>query len=338
MPPSRPLLERLPLLEGRPALAYGLAVAVSLVAFWVRWALDAAFPPGFPYLTFFPAVILSSFLWGRGPGLLSALLCGLLAWYHFIPPFGSFALAQGTAVALLFYIGVVGVDIALVHWMQAGNRRLRAERERSRALAARTELLFGELQHRVSNNLQMVGAVLALQKRGVADPDARRALDEAAAKLTLIGRIQRRLYDTGGAQVALDEFLQQLAADVVAAGGKPGVTYALSAEPGVTLPPDTLIPLALIMTEAIANAVEHGFAGRERGHVAIDVHRRGDVVELGVSDDGAGLPPGFRAEEADSLGLKIARTLAAQLGGRLSVTPGVAGAVTTLSIPLHAAV
>ena len=124
-------LERLPLLGDRPVLRYALAITVSVGACIVRSALDAWFPPGFPFLTFFPAVIVSAFLLGRGPGTVAAGLCGLMAWYYFIPPFQSFAIVGSTAVALGFYAAVVTVDIALVHWMQHANQAVRLERQRT---------------------------------------------------------------------------------------------------------------------------------------------------------------------------------------------------------------
>jgi two-component sensor histidine kinase len=346
MQPERQLLrERLPILGERPAVAYLLAVAFSIGAALLRGVLDPIFPPGFPFLTFFPAVIISSFLLGRGPGTLAALLCGLMAWYYFIPPFHSFRIEPSTSTALLFYVGVVSVDIALVHWMQSANHRLLGERERSRTLAResgmlaeRNALLFGELQHRVSNNLQMIGAVLSLQKRGIDDPAARQALDDAAAKLQLIGRIQRQLYDLSGGQVAVDAFLHDLVGDLVASGGKPGITFTVDAVAGVMLDPDALIPLALITAEAVANAIEHGFADRDSGHVAVALTRTDSELQMSVTDDGAGPPPGFDLAAVKSLGLKIAVTLARQLGGTLRVGPAVAGgAETVLTIPLAAA-
>jgi len=127
-----------------------IALIMCGAAWWLRTVLDTVFPPGFPYLTFFPAVILSSFLLGRGPGVLAGLVCGILAWYFFIPPFYSFALEPGTLVALGFYAGVVIVDIALVHWMQLANARLREEQERSRAAEERLAHLNGTLEQRIA--------------------------------------------------------------------------------------------------------------------------------------------------------------------------------------------
>ncbi|WP_374294350.1 sensor histidine kinase [Sphingomonas sp.] len=316
---KRRVLEQLPLLQERQALAYGTALLLSALAWWIRWELDYAFPPGFPYLTFFPAVIITSFLFGRGPGTLSAVICGFLAWYFFIPPIYSFDFTGRTLVALSFYAGVVAVDIGLIHAMQRANQRssrLAAEQQR---LAQRTELLFSELQHRVSNNIQMVGAMLSLQQRQVIDPTARLVLADASTKLQLIGRIQRQLYSTAGEQVPLDVFLRDLMADLSAADSKPGIVHQIHAEPGILLAPDAAIPLALIMAEGIANAMEHGFANQEVGVIVVSLARQGEAIELCVLDDGAGLPPNFDLSQSESLGLKVLRSLARQMGAQISI-------------------
>jgi len=326
-------MDRLPYGSGRGLAGLVGAVTLSLAAAGLRLALDDLFPPGFPYLTFFPAVILSSFLFGARAGAIAGLLCGLLAWYYFIPPYRSFALQGGTWVALLFYAAVVGLDVLLILWLQRANRRLRAERERNEALADRSELLFRELQHRVANNLQMVGAVLHHHERDVSDALARAALSEAAHKLELIGRIQRQLYGSDGSPVALDSFLAQLVDDVMAAGGKPGVRHLLRVAPGIVLAPDVAIPLALILAEGIANAVEHGFTGRTSGCIAVTVTREAGAIALVIADDGEGLPPDFALDAASSLGLRVSRTLARQIGGTLSLCERPGGAALRLVIP-----
>jgi len=294
-------------------------LAFCAAAFGVRWGLNSAFPAGFPFLTFFPAVILSSFLFGYRAGVLAAVLCGLLAWYFFIPPLHSFNVQHTTLVAMLFYLGVVAVDILLIHWMQAANQRLAAERERSTQLAATRELLFQELQHRVSNNLQMAAAVLQLQKRGVADAAAQAAIADAASTLALIGKIQRTLYRPDGELLTLDEFLRELSAEINQSSGKAGIDISVQAMPGIMLAPNSAIPVALIMAEAIANAIEHGFANTNAGQIEVRVQKDADWVELSVADNGAGPPAGFRLESADSLGLKIVKALAAQLSGHVGM-------------------
>lgn len=325
----------MPLASDQPLRRYGAAVFIFLLALGLRFALDDGLPPGFPFITFFPAVIASSFLFGFGPGLLTAVLCGLAAYYFFMIPDGSYLFGYQGWVAAGLYVAIATINIALIRWMQRANARLLAERRRGQDLADHAELLFHELQHRVSNNLQMIGAVLSLQRNAIADPVARQALGDAATKLQTIGRIQRQLYNPDGAHLTLDRFLPELVRDLVNAGGQPGVEHVVVAEPGIQLEPKAAIPVALILAEAVANAVEHGFAEGGTGTICIRVARDAGWLDMTVADDGVGLPDGFNAARSNSLGLRIARTLAEQLGGEFTLEPNKPhGAVTHLRFPI----
>lgn len=68
------------------------------------------------------------------------------------------------------------------------------------------------------------------------------------------------------------------------------------------------------------------------------VSRGADRLDVIVSDDGSGLPPGFDLESSASLGLEIVRTLVVgELSGRLSIEPRQGGGTeVTLGIPLPA--
>ena len=324
----------------RPTVAYALALAIAAGACGLRTLLDPWFPPGFAYPTFFPAIVFSAFLFGLGPGVATAVACGAFAKYAYIPPIHSFRLSSGS-VSLLFYAMAASVGVLAIHLMQRANARLQAERERTRRLLEergrlleRSDLLFRELQHRVSNNLQMIGALLSLQRRAVSDPGARRALAEASERLNIIGRIQRTLYDASGELSDLEPFLCKLVSDLLASAGKPGVKHRIESASNVRLPANAAIPVALVVAEAVANAIEHGFADRNEGAIHVAVARRADWVDVSVRDDGRGLPDGFDAETTNSLGLRIVRTLAKQIGGRFAVEPALPGARLTLSLPM----
>ena len=313
-------LARLPLGQSRPWIGYCVAVALSVGGFWLRDQIGDGLPPGFPYLTFFPAVIITAFFFGIGPGIVAAILSGLAAWYFFLPPFGSFALSFGAAIALGFYIFIVTVDIALVHWMQRANAVSREERRRSLALAENRELLFRELQHRVGNNLQMIASLISLQTRRLTDETARSALEEAARRVGTVGRIQRQLYDPRGTQLSLAAYIDQIGRDVIDASGREGVDYSFAASSDMVLPPEKAIPTAIVVAEAINNAIEHGFGTDGSGHVAVTVESVEGGMAVTVADDGKGLPSGFNLDTADSLGLKIARALAQSVGGDFAMT------------------
>jgi two-component system, sensor histidine kinase PdtaS len=93
---------------------FGVAAAVFLVSFGVRYGLDAWLPPGLPFLTFFPAVLLAAFLAGVWPGVLVAVLSVLAAWYFFLPPSHSFALELSGALALVVFVVAVAPSIVVI--------------------------------------------------------------------------------------------------------------------------------------------------------------------------------------------------------------------------------
>ncbi|MGF7150581.1 two-component sensor histidine kinase [Sphingomonas zeicaulis] len=309
----------------RPLMALAATAALLAIAYLIRRAADPLLPVGFPYATFFPAVVAAAVLFGLRAGIVAAIVGGALAWYYFIPPYHSFAINTVAIAAMALYTFVVVTQIALVELMMAANRRLAKERETS-------ALLFRELQHRVSNNIQMVAALLSLQKRGITDPEASNALDEAARRLGVIGRISRQLHDPDGGSLGLRPFLEQLCADIVEANGRDGVSLEIDAPPDLRLEPDAAIPVALIVAEAVANAIEHGFAGRPHGRITVQVVSDTRGIVVSIRDDGHGLPAGFSLDVSTSLGLRIASMLAKQLKGRFELRAQ-NGTEARLSIP-----
>lgn len=336
-PGKERFVERLPLVFDQPLIPYILTLLLCGAGLLLRVSATHFLPDGYPFVTFFPAVTLSCFLFGIRPGIFAAVLCGLLAWFFFIPPFGALAFTPGVFIAMSFYAGVVLVDILLIHFMQRANYHLAQERARSAELAETHELLFHELQHRVSNNLQVVAAMLSLQRRHIDHEAARRALDDASARLALIGRISRALYDPSGAGQDMRAFLTTLSADIVQASGREDLDIRVDAPVGLVLDPNVTVPVALIVAEAVSNAIEHGLPDGP-GRICITFDNRADSLSLQVSDDGRGVSPDFEIGKSESLGLRIAQALATQLGGRFSLRGGQhGGAVARLELPNRAA-
>lgn len=328
-------VERLPLVPGHPVYAYGLTLLFCIAGLALRYGAEGVLPGGYPFVTFFPVVILSSFLFGVRPGIFAGIICGILSWYFFIPPFRTFTFNPGVGAAMLFYTGVVVVDIVLIHFMQRANYHLAVERERSRSLAETRELLFHELQHRVSNNLQVVAAMLALQRRHVDHDVARRALDDAASRLAVVGRISRALYDPAGQGQDMAAFLTTLVEDVMEASGRTDIIVRISAPSDLKLDPEVTVPLALIVAESVSNAIEHGLSDGA-GHITVDLSTGEDAMCLRIGDNGRGLSPDFTLGQGESLGLRIAHALAGQLGGRFSLIPAISGgAIAQLDLPMR---
>ncbi|MBC7905225.1 MAG: DUF4118 domain-containing protein [Rhodospirillaceae bacterium] len=305
-------------LRHNPVLGQLFAVTAFGLAFAVRVVTDQILPPGYPFVTFFPAVILTTFVAGLWPGVMASVLSGLAAWYFFIPPLWSFHLGEGTALALTFYTVVVVVDVAVIHIMIRTLEQLDEERAHSAALTSQTQVMFSEMQHRVSNNLQVISSLLMISQSKVADPAALQVLEQARSRVATLGRLHRMLHDPTDQGMNMEEYLRGLCAEVIDAAGAAHVAWEVAAEP-VEIAHDKLIPVALIMAELLSNSLEHAFANGRPGKVWIRLTRDDGGVCLTVRDNGPGLPKTFEVDAQTSLGLRIVRALAGQLGGRFTM-------------------
>ena len=90
----------------------------------------------------------------------------------------------------------------------------------------------------------------------------------------------------------------------------------------------------MVLTEVLQNAMEHGFPDGRPGTIEVAVGRTPAGLEVRVTDDGVGLPPGFDPAASSSLGLSIVRTLIGELGGTLQMSrrEDASGTVVVLTV------
>ncbi|HEY1366577.1 MAG TPA: GAF domain-containing protein [Gaiellaceae bacterium] len=157
-------------------------------------------------------------------------------------------------------------------------------------------VLAQEIHHRVKNNLQTVASLLRLQARaeGV---DPRQALEDSVNRILAIAAVHEVLTERREDDVELAELLERLRVMIVQglAGGK--VVEARLAQ--VSLAGDRATALALVFSELLQNALEHGGDA-----VRIELTRRDGEVVLAIADTGPG--PG---DGAAGTGLSIVRAL-----------------------------
>ena len=108
---------------------YGFVVLTVVIASLLRSALVSAIGEGVPFILYYPTVVLCAWFGGLGPGLLSAALGGLVAWYVFIPPQYSFMFSDPTAPAQMTLFLLAGALISLLAESLHRARRQAEERE-----------------------------------------------------------------------------------------------------------------------------------------------------------------------------------------------------------------
>jgi two-component system, sensor histidine kinase PdtaS len=206
-------------------------------------------------------------------------------------------------------------------------------RHRERELLTK-DATIREIHHRVKNNLQTVAALLRLQARRLHAPEARMALEEAVRRVGSIAMVHETLSHVPDEVVDFDDIagrVAMMAGEVAAPEAR--VTPTLMGEFG-QLSAAVATPLALVLTELMQNALQHGLSGPGQsasGFLEVTARRRPGLLTVTVVDNGAGLPPAFDLESASSLGLQIVRTLVlTELDGRLEIAPRDGGGTRVL--------
>jgi len=200
------------------------------------------------------------------------------------------------------------------------------------------EALLHEVNHRVKNSLQLVSSLLTLQASRAPDPGLRAALGDARARIGVVARLHQRLYQAGmHGRVDLVGFLGDFCTDTAAALGMDrGRRVRLAFEPPAArellLPIDRAVPLVLVVSELLTNALKYAFPpGHAGGTVRVALPppppegEGGAVLAVLVEDDGVGLPEGFDPAATGSVGMRVVCTLARQLGAELRIGKGVSG-------------
>jgi len=178
--------------------------------------------------------------------------------------------------------------------------------------------LLKEVHHRVKNNLQIILSLLNSQGMFVKDGVAFEAIRDSQARVQSMAMIHQKLYTSPGA-LTID--LKEYIADLVnyfrdSYVARQRTEFCLELAP---LPADVsvAVPLALIVNEAITNALKHAFPNGKAGLIRIAVIALpNDNIELTIADNGIGLPVGFDPQRQSSLGISLILGLTEDIGGK----------------------
>ncbi len=191
------------------------------------------------------------------------------------------------------------------------------------------DLAMQEIHHRVKNNLQIVASLLNLQASRIRLPEARAEFQSARDRVRALATVHRHLYAHGALHtINMRTFLLELCGQLFQAMGE-AVNGRLMLDvdaPELEMSSDQAVPLSLIVTEAVTNAIKYAYPAGRRGVISVRLRRAADGVELEIKDDGIGIPAG-RAETStgtrDGIGIQLINGFARQLGAKLEVEQGV---------------
>ncbi len=209
--------------------------------------------------------------------------------------------------------------------------------------ASVANVVIGESNHRIANNLTLIAGLLRLQAADVAKAggslsaqDVCVLLEEVGGRIETVGRLHRLLAQVGhGETLNLHQFVHDIAEAAIgsmALAGNMVLGPMISA--ACTIPAQQALPIGFVVGELVKNSVKYAHPASVKGRIDLGCYRRpGGAILIQVSDDGVGLPEGFDPAKDGGLGMRMVRMLSDQLGASLTFESTAIGLTVRLLIP-----
>jgi len=279
------------------------ATALFAAAFALRYTLGWS-EGAIPFLTFYPAILVTALLLGWQEAVFVLLLSIAAGLYFFLPPDMIF-LPIGWAFAGSFNIAIIIALKALALELAEANERQR--------------ILFQELQHRVANTLQSTIARLYMLRATMqTDPtETETMLDNAIQQMSVSADIHRRLNDPTLFSLGPEQMLRDVVASIVT---KPSINLKFHVEE-LDLSLDQLSVIGMLVIEIANNAMKHVFQQDLGSSLQVTLVALPDKhAMLAVKDDGPGTQAsGNSTSPGQHLGMRIIEGLAEQIEGSVTI-------------------
>jgi two-component sensor histidine kinase len=193
-----------------------------------------------------------------------------------------------------------------------------------RMATVQQELLMQEIHHRVKNNLQIVASLLNLQASRIRQPEAQAEFQSARDRVRALATLHRHLYSHGELNtINMRSFLTELCEQLFSAmGQQPGQKIQLEIEaPELQMSSDQAVPLALIVTETVSNALKYAFPANHSGKIMVKLVSEQDSVLLTIQDNGVGIgtKDPVDNERRAGIGIQLIKGFVRQLGATLEM-------------------
>jgi two-component sensor histidine kinase len=297
---------------------------------------------GAQFVTFFPAVIVTTMVSGLSAGLLCLVLSVAALIFFLLPPHYSFYVENlsdilTTLLFVLLTFSLVILTAAMRFALERYGDLSQQLDQHEAALLDREErlaVMVGELQHRTRNLMSVVSAI--------ADDTLKTSdsLDDFKVnyhdRLAVLGRAQGLLFRIKeGGRVTFDELLNsELAAQSIPVGDDERVT--IDGPAGVRLRSGMVQTLAIVLHELASNAIKHGALKQPNGHLTvrwrqeISAENGKPWLHLDWKESGVAMPSEAGTGKGKEL---IERALPYQFGARTTFALEADGVHCTISFP-----
>lgn len=177
------------------------------------------------------------------------------------------------------------------------------------------EMLIKEIHHRVKNNLQIITSIIRLQMAKENNIKNQETLNEIASRIQSIALTHQMLYKKDNfLTLNASEYIKQLCNQLVSTFSDFSnitIEYQIDDSENIELSLDNAIPLGLICSEVITNAVKYAFP-EKKGKIEVIFQRIQNEIQLIVKDNGIGIDLN-KTKNTDSLGMELIKLLSEQI-------------------------
>lgn len=203
----------------------------------------------------------------------------------------------------------------------SGVNMLGEELEHSVITLQEREALLQEVHHRVKNNLQIISSLMNLQASYTKDEKFLALIRECRNRIISMSMIHEMLYRAKDlSRIQVSEYIKTLTLSINSSfsGSSSDVTFEYEIDNQIYLEADRMIPIGLIVNEAVSNSFKYAFP-QGGGTIRILFTASPTHFCLKISDNGIGLPAGIQTEAFQSLGIQLIKALSDQLSAELDI-------------------
>lgn len=189
-------------------------------------------------------------------------------------------------------------------------------------------LLLHEVDHRVKNNLSVIGSLLRMQIRETEEPTVRRALRSTMERVDAMAAIHRRLYQADDVRYfELSSFVLNLIQDAISGSAYDTVTLDSSVR-RTLLPSGQATSVGLLMNEVLLHLFESYLP---LASVTLTCHSDGKMITVTLGNRLSSKTP---QHDLPSISTKLISRLASQLNAEVRWHRSLDGSKATISIPV----
>jgi two-component sensor histidine kinase len=206
---------------------------------------------------------------------------------------------------------------------------------------------LSEINHRISNNLALLASTVSMRAASFSrrkDPvdghEVAAALHEITARIAIVGHMHRLLATRpDSAQAGFGAHLRELCRLFISALAAPDRWELIEAGTSdCPVSADHFLPLSLIVTEVVTNALKYAHPAGAPGKLTIGCRREPEgTVVVEVGDDGVGFPEGFEFTAGGGIGSRTIHVLAQQIDAEIRFESRAIGLWFELRLPVDAA-